>query len=240
MGAVKVIINKELKVAFNSLLIYIAYTAFLGVTGFVCWFSGKNIFSSGQASLSNLFNVFYWTLFFLIPALTMKSISEERKEGTFELLFSKPIKTGQVIMGKFLAILLQVVICLTLTLPYYITIASLGNVDHAVGFCGYLGLILVSGCYISIGMFASSLTPNTIVAFFITFAIETGSCFYLNSLRNYGVPGFMAALFTYLSIGEHFDAIPRGVIDTKDLVYFISVIIIFLALAKHYISKNRF
>lgn len=143
MGAVKVIINKELKVAFNSLLIYIAYTAFLGVTGFVCWFSGKNIFSSGQASLSNLFNVFYWTLFFLIPALTMKSISEERKEGTFELLFSKPIKTGQVIMGKFLAILLQVVICLALTLPYYITIASLGNVDHAVGFCGYLGLILV-------------------------------------------------------------------------------------------------
>ena len=79
MGAVKVIINKELKVAFNSLLIYIAYTAFLCVTGFVCWFSGKNIFSSGQASLSNLFNVFYWTLFFLIPALTMKSISENAR-----------------------------------------------------------------------------------------------------------------------------------------------------------------
>lgn len=102
MGAVKVIINKELKVAFNSLLIYIAYTAFLCVTGFACWFSGKNIFSSGQASLSNLFNVFYWTLFFLIPALTMKSISEERKDGTFELLFSKPIKTWQLIMGKSL------------------------------------------------------------------------------------------------------------------------------------------
>ena len=209
MGAVKVIINKELKVAFNSLLIYIAYTAFLGVTGFVCWFSGKNIFSSGQASLSNLFNVFYWTLFFLIPALTMKSISEERKEGTFELLFSK-------------------------------TITSLGNVDHAVGFCGYLGLILVSGCYISIGMFASSLTPNTIVAFFITFAIETGFVLLFEFIAELWGSGFMAALFTYLSIGEHFDAIPRGVIDTKDLVYFISVIIIFLALAKHYISKNRF
>ena len=176
MGAVKVIINKELKVAFNSLLIYIAYTAFLCVTGFVCWFSGKNIFSSGQASLSNLFNVFYWTLFFLIPALTMKSISEERKDGTFELLFSKPIKTWQLIMGKFFAILLQVVICLALTLPYYITIASLGNVDHAVGFCGYLGLILVCGCYISIGMFASSL-------------LKSDSWFYLNSLQNYGVPG---------------------------------------------------
>ena len=240
MGAVKVIINKELKVAFNSLLIYIAYTAFLCVTGFVCWFSGKNIFSSGQASLSNLFNVFYWTLFFLIPALTMKSISEERKEGTFELLFSKPIKTWQLIMGKFFAILLQVVTCLALTLPYYITIASLGNVDHAVGFCGYLGLILVSGCYISIGMFASSLTPNTIVAFFITFAIEIGFVFLFEFIAELWGAGFIAALFTHLSIGEHFDAIPRGVIDTKDLIYFISIIIIFLALARHHICKNRF
>ena len=206
----------------------------------VCWFSGKNIFSSGQASLSNLFNVFYWTLFFLIPALTMKSISEERKDGTFELLFSKPIKTWQLIMGKFFAILLQVVICLALTLPYYITIASLGNVDHAVGFCGYLGLILVCGCYISIGMFASSLTPNTIVAFFITFAIEIGFVVLFEFIAELWGSGFMAALFTYLSIGEHFDAIPRGVIDTKDLIYFISVIIIFLALARHYICKNRF
>ena len=223
MGAVKVIINKELKVAFNSLLIYIAYTAFLCVTGFACWFSGKNIFSSGQASLSNLFNVFYWTLFFLIPALTMKSISEERKDGTFELLFSKPIKTWQLIMGKFFAILLQVVICLALTLPYYITIASLGNVDHAVGFCGYLGLILVCGCYIS-----------------ITFAIEIGFVVLFEFIAELWGSGFMAALFTYLSIGEHFDAIPRGVIDTKDLIYFISVIIIFLALARHYICKNRF
>ena len=179
MGAVKVIINKELKVAFNSLLIYIAYTAFLCVTGFVCWFSGKNIFSSGQASLSNLFNVFYWTLFFLIPALTMKSISEERKDGTFELLFSKPIKTWQLIMGKF-------------------------------------------------------------VAFFITFAIEIGFVVLFEFIAELWGSGFMAALFTYLSIGEHFDAIPRGVIDTKDLIYFISVIIIFLALARHYICKNRF
>ena len=200
----------------------------------------ENIFSSGQASLSNLFNVFYWTLFFLIPALTMKSISEERKDGTFELLFSKPIKTWQLIMGKFFAILLQVVICLALTLPYYITIASLGNVDHAVGFCGYLGLILVCGCYISIGMFASSLTPNTIVAFFITFAIEIGFVVLFEFIAELWGSGFMAALFTYLSIGEHFDAIPRGVIDTKDLIYFISVIIIFLALARHYICKNRF
>lgn len=204
MGAVKVIINKELKVAFNSLLIYIAYTAFLCVTGFVCWFSGKNIFSSGQASLSNLFNVFYWTLFFLIPALTMKSISEERKDGTFELLFSKPIKTWQLIMGKFFAILLQVVICLALTLPYYITIASLGNVDHAVGFCGYLGLILVCGCYISIGMFASSLTPNTIVAFFITFAIEIGFVVLFEFIAELWGSGFMAALFTYQDYDNSF------------------------------------
>lgn len=240
MGAVKVIIEKELKVTFNSLLIYIAYVAFFCVTGFICWFSGKNVFFSRQATLSYLFSVFYWTLFFLIPALTMKSISEERKDGTFELLLSKPIKTWQIIMGKYFAILAQIVICLMLTSPYYITIASLGNVDHAVGFCGYVGLLLVSGCYISIGMFASSLTSNTIVAFFVTFAIQIWFQFLFEFIAELWNPGFMTALFTYLSMGEHFDAISRGIIDTKDLVYFITMTIIFQSLTRHYICKKRF
>ena len=239
MGAVKVIINKELKVAFNSLLIYIAYTAFLCVTGFVCWFSGKNIFSSGQASLSNLFNVFYWTLFFLIPALTMKSISEERKDGTFELLFSKPIKTWQLIMGKFFAILLQVVICLALTLPYYITIACLGHVDHAVGFCGYLGLIFTTGCYISIGIFVSSLTSNPLIAFFSTFAITIWFQFLFEMLSSWLGNTFIASVFMYLSVNDHFDTISRGIIDSKDIVYFISIISLFLALARYVICKSR-
>lgn len=240
MDVVKVIIEKELKVTFNSLLIYIAYVAFFCVTGFTCWFSGKNVFYSGQASLSYLFSVFYWTLFFLIPALTMKSISEERKDGIFELLFSKPIKTWQLIAGKYFAILIQIAICLALTFPYYITIASLGHVDHAVGFCGYLGLLLVSGCYISIGMFASSLTSNTIVAFFVTFALLIWFQFLFEFIAELWGAGFMAALFTYLSMSEHFDAISRGIIDTKDLVYFITLTTIFLSLTRHYISKNRF
>ncbi len=239
MGAVKVIIDKELKVAFNSLAIYIIYTVFFCITGFICWFSWKNVFYTGQASLSYLFNVFYWTLFFMVPVLTMKSISDERKDGTFELLFTKPIKPWQFLCGKFFAILLQVILCLLLTLPYYITLTSLGHVDYAAGICGYLGLILVSGCYISMGIFASSLTSNTIVAFFVTFAIGVWFQFLFEFIAGLFGSGFIAALFTYLSMGEHFDAIPRGVIDTKDFVYFVSIVTLFLALARYYISRTR-
>lgn len=239
MGAVKVIIDKELKVAYNSLPLYIVYTIFFCVTGFICWFSWKNVFNTGQASLSYLFNVFYWTLFFMIPVLTIKSISEERKDGTFELLFTKPIKIWQLLSGKFYAIQLQVILCLVLTLPYYITLTSLGHIDHAAGICGYIGLLLVSGCYISIGIFASSLTSNTIVAFFITFAIGIWFQFLFEFIAGLFGSGFIAALLTYLSMGEHFDAIPRGVIDTKDLVYFVSIITIFLALTRYTISRTR-
>lgn len=114
MSAVNVIIDKELKVAFNSLATYIIYTVFFCITGFICWFSWKNVFYSGQASLNYLFNVFYWTLFLMIPVLTMKSISDERKDGTFELLFTKPIKPWQFLCGKFFAILLQIIFCLVL------------------------------------------------------------------------------------------------------------------------------
>lgn len=239
MSAINVIIDKELKVAFNSLATYIIYTVFFCITGFICWFSWKNIFYSGQASLSYLFNVFYWTLFLMIPVLTMKSISDERKDGTFELLFTKPIKQWQFLCGKFFAIFLQIIFCLALTLPYYITLTSLGHVDHAAGICGYLGLILVSGCYISMGIFASSLTPNTIAAFFLTFAIGIWFQSLFEFIAKLFNSGFMAALFTYLSMGEHFDAIPRGVIDSKDFVYFISITTIFLALARYFISKTR-
>lgn len=238
MGPIKVIINKELKIGFNSFFIYIVYATFFCITGFVCWFSGENVFSTGQASLGNLFNVFYWTLFLLIPALTMKSISEEQKEGTLELLFSKSIKTWQLIMGKFFAIFLQVLLCLMLTLPYYITIASLGHIDHAVGFCGYFGLILISSAYISIGIFASSITTNPIVAFFGALAIEITFAFIFEFIAGLG-SGFFTALFTYLSLEEHFDAISRGVIDSKDLIYLVSVTIAFLALTRHYVCKNR-
>ena len=239
MNPVKVIIDKELKVIFNSLLFYIAFTVFFCTTGFIYWLSQGNIFYTGQASLGYLFTVFNGVLFFLIPALTMKSISTEKRDGTFQLLFSKPIKTWQLLAGKFFAILIQVLLCLALTLPYYITIACLGHVDHAVGFCGYLGLIFTTGCYISIGIFVSSLTSNPLIAFFSTFAITIWFQFLFEMLSSWLGNTFIASVFMYLSVNDHFDTISRGIIDSKDIVYFISIISLFLALARYVICKSR-
>lgn len=239
MNPVKVIIKKELNITFNSLLIYIAFTIFFCTTGFIYWLSQGNIFYTGQASLGYLFNVFYGVIYFLIPALTMKSISTEKRDGTFQLLFSKPIKTWQLLMGKFFAIQLEVLLCLALTLPYYITIASLGHVDHAVVFCGYLGLVFTTGCYISIGIFISSLTSNPLIAFFSTFAVTIWFQFLFEILGSLLGNTFIASVFMYLSISDHFDTISRGIIDSKDIVYFISIIILFLALARYIICKSR-
>ena len=239
MNPVKVIIRKETNVAFNSMLTYVAFIVFFCITGFIYWLSPHNIFYTGQASLTYLFSVFYNVLYFLVPVLTLKSISAEKRDGTFQLLFSKPVKTWQLLMGKYFAIQLEVLICLALTLPYYITIASLGHVDHAIGFCGYLGLVFTTGCYISIGLFASSLTSNPLVAFFSTFAISIWFQFLFEPISSWLRNTFLSGFFSYLSVSEHFDTISRGIIDTKDIVFFLSTIIIFLALARYVICKSR-
>ncbi len=239
MNPIKVIIHKEINVAFNSLPTYIAFIIFFCITGFIYWLSPQNIFYTGQASLTYLFSVFYEVLYFLIPALTMKSIAAEKRDGTFQLLFSKPVKTWQLLMGKYFAIQSEVLLCLALTLPYYVTIASLGHVDHAIGFCGYLGLIFTSGCYISIGIFASSLTSNPIIAFFSTFAISLWFQFLFELIGSWLNNTFLSGFFGYLSISEHFDTISRGIVDTKDIVFFLSLITIFLALTRYVICKRR-
>lgn len=239
MNPIKVIIHKEINVAFNSMLTYIAFVVFFCITGFIYWLSPENIFYTGQVSLSYLFNVFYEVLYFLVPALTMKSIAAEKKDGTFQLLFSKPVRTWQLLMGKYFAIQSEVLLCLMLTLPYYITIASLGHVDHAVGFCGYLGLVFTTGCYISIGIFASSLTNNLLVAFFSTFAISMWFQFLFELIGSWFRNNVISGFFSYLSISEHFDAMSRGIVDTKDIVFFLSIIILFLALTRYVICKSR-
>lgn len=239
MNPIKVIIDKELKIAFNSVLVYAVWLASFGVTGFICWLSGSNIFYTGQASLGYLFNVFHEVLYFGVPVLTMKSIASEKKDGTFQLLFSKPIKSWQLIAGKFFAILIEILIMLALTLPYYITIASLGHVDHAVGFCGYLGLICASGCYISMGIFASSLTKNPVIALFATFAITVWFQFLFTGLASLLGNTFIAAILNHLSIAEHFDTLSRGILDSKDIIYFTSIIALFLSLTRYFICKPR-
>src|SRR5258708_29761948 len=165
MHAIWTITKRELQSFFDSLIAYIMLVLFLGFSGFFTWLFGSDIFFVGQANLEIFFNIAYWTLFFFIPALTMRLLAEEKKTGTIELLLTKAVTDRAVVIGKFLSTLLLVLIALLFTLPYVITIANLGSLDIGQVICGYTGLLLLSAAYISIGLYASSITSNQIVAF---------------------------------------------------------------------------
>ncbi len=238
MKQIWIIARRELNVFFDSLIAYIMIVAFLGFSGFFTWLTGHNIFFIKQASLEVFFSIAYWTLFFFIPAITMRLFAEENKSGTIELLLTKPVSDWQVVTGKFLATLILILIALALTLPYYITVANIGPVDHGAVWCGYLGLILMSAAYISIGIFASAITNNQIVSFLL--ALFIGIFFQIIfSLLAIGSSGFVAGLFNYLSTSTHFESISRGVIDTKDLIFFLSIIFFGLIITEAAIEKRR-
>ncbi len=223
---------------FDSLVAYILLVAFLGFSGFFTWFYDHDIFFVKQANLQSFFTIAYWTLFFFIPALTMRSLAEENKTGTIELLLTKPISNWQVLWGKFLACFALIFIALLCTLPYYITIIFLGKVDSGVVLCGYLGLLLMSASYISIGIFASSITSNQVVAFLI--ALFTGIFFqYIFGLIGNGLQGTTGEILNYLSMQTHFDGISRGLIDSRDLIFFGSIIFLGLVISEVSLAKRN-
>lgn len=238
MSPVNVIAKRELASYFDSLIAYIIIIAFLGFTGFFTWLYGSDIFMRKQADLAAFFGVARWTLFFFIPAITMRQLAEEKKTGTIELLLTKAVTERQIILGKFLSCLLIVGIALLFTLPYYLTLTQLGKVDHGAIFAGYFGLLLMSATYISIGIFASSITNNQIIAFLLALLI---SMFFqlLFDVMTSGTSGFMAELFSTFSLSRHYDSIVRGVLDSKDLVYFATLTIFWLILAEVNIQHRR-
>jgi ABC-2 type transport system permease protein len=233
-----IIAIKELKSFFDSLTAYILIVVFLGLSGFFTWLYGSDIFFIGQATLQPFFSVAYWTLFFFIPALTMRMIAEENKSGTIELLLTKAVTDWEVVLGKFLACLLLIAIALALTLPYYITVASIGPIDNGAVWCGYLGLILMSMVYISIGLFASSITGNQIVAFLLSLFIGVFFLIIFSTLSN-DFTGIIGEILDYLNLSTHFESISRGVIDSKDVIYFLSISLFGLILAETMLSKRN-
>ncbi len=239
MNTIRILIDKELNNAFNSWSLYIGYIVFFCICGFYSWLSAGNLFYIGQANMMPVFIIINWTQFFMLPALTMKSIADEKRNGTIELMLTKPVKISDLVCGKFLANLVITTLALFLTLPYYITLASLGQVDHGAIVLGYLGLIQMSACYISIGLFSSALSRTPVSAFFISFGI--GLCFQLlfGILANQVGNGFWADLFGYLSMEEHFDSLSRGILDSRDIIYFASIITIFLSLTRFLICKSK-
>ncbi len=233
-----IIAKRELRSFFDSLMAYVMITLFLGFSGFFTWLFGSDVFLVNQASLQSFFGIAFWSLFFFIPAVTMGLLAEERKSGTLELLVTKPVTDRQIIAGKFLAAFLLICITLALTLPYYLTVASIGKIDHSAVFMGYLGLLFMSAAYISIGMFASSITGNQIVAFLI--ALFLGIFFHLIfGLLAGSASGWLSAVLNYLSLSTHYESMARGVIDTKDLIYFGSIMILSLTGTELALSKRN-
>ncbi len=238
MKKIWIIAVRELKSFFDSLTAYILIVVFLGLSGFFTWLFGSDIFFIGQATLQPFFSVAYWTLFFFTPALTMRMLAEENKSGTIELLLTKAVTDWQVILGKFLACLMLIGIALLLTLPYYISVWALGPIDHGAVWCGYLGLILMSSAYISIGLFASSVTNNQIVAFLMSLFIGVFFLIIFSELAS-GFTGLSGEILNYLSLSAHFDSISRGVVDSKDVIFFLSISIFGLILAESSLSKRN-
>ena len=232
-----IIAKKELASYFDSLVAYIMLVLFLGLTGFFTWLFGMDVFIRKQADLSAFFSIAQIALLIFIPAITMKMIAEEKKTGTIELLLTKAVSDRQVVWGKFLACLMLVIIALLFTLPYYISISMLGDIDHGASLCGYLGLILLSAAFIGIGLLASSISSNQIVAFLL--ALFAGIImWWIFDLIASTSTGVIGDLFSTLSLRSHYESLARGVIDSKDIIYFLSIAGLGVLLTEVVISKR--
>ncbi|MBL7074705.1 ABC transporter permease [candidate division KSB1 bacterium] len=228
------IFKKELKLYFNSPIAYIVITVFLMITG---WFFSSTLFIVNEANLRSVFGAIPMIFIFVVPAITMRLVAEEKRSGTIELLMTMPVKDWEVILAKYGASLVLLVVSVLLTLAYLITISALGDVDPGPIIGGYLGLILMGGVFLAIGLFASSLTKNQVVAYIISFII----IFILVMLDKIlvFVPDFLVSLFEYLSIDFHFNNIARGVIDSRDVIYYLSVIVLALYLASWSLESRK-
>lgn len=238
MSKIWIVTKRELSSFFDSLIAYVMIILFLGLSGSFTWLFDSNIFILGQANLQVFYAVAYWSLFFFIPAITMRMIAEENKTGTIELLITKAISDSQIVFGKFLACLILVVIALACTIPYYITVSNLGNVDDGAVIGGYLGLVFLAASYVSIGLLASSLTQNQIVAFLL--ALTIGIFFHmLFNVISSSFTGAVGEFFNFLSIRTHVESMSRGVIDTRDIIYFLSIIVLNLIITQVMLSKRN-
>lgn len=220
------IFRREMRSYFNSPVAYIVITLFLLVSGY---FFSSTLFLNNSADLRSLFGIAGFILMLFTPAVTMRLLAEERRSGTIEILVTLPVKDEEIVVGKFLAGFALTAISIVLTFVAYLTVTSLGNADFGAAFGGYLGLILMSGVYVAIGLFTSSLSPNQIIAFIVGFVIIF-AFFMLDKILPF-MPDALTSFLEYLSIDYHYNNISRGVIDSRDLIYYFSMIFFFLYLA---------
>lgn len=236
--------KKELSAFFSSLMGYLTIVVFLVLNGLMLWVlrTSFNVLDYKYAGLDGLFLLGPFLYLFLIPAITMRMFAEEKKNGTMELLLTKPMSELTIIVAKFLAGWTLVLISLVPTLVYYWAVYRLGdpmgNIDTGSVIGSYIGLLFLGGAFVSIGLFASSLTSNQIVAFIVGALLCLFCYMGFDSLYALGHGGF-ALLLRSLGIQAHYQSISRGVIDTRDVIYFLSVIVLFVMLTRLVLQSRK-
>ena len=229
---------KEVKGFLNSLTGYMVMGVFLTLTGLFLWVFpiSENIFLRGFADVNGLFNIAPLVFLFLIPAITMRSFAEERKTGTIELLFTYPLSDMQIIVAKFFSSVFLMLVSLIPTIIYAVTVYLLGypqgNMDAGAMWGSYLGLLFLGSAFSAVGIFVSTMTDNQIVSFIFSVLL----CFLLwlafDFVYSFNVFGKFGYLIRNLGISHHYASISRGVVDSRDIVYFLSVIVLFLYMAR--------
>ncbi|MDR1679968.1 MAG: gliding motility-associated ABC transporter permease subunit GldF [Prevotellaceae bacterium] len=238
-----VLLKKELRSFFSSATGYIVIGVFLLITGLFLWvFPGEyNVLESGYAQLDGLFSLAPWLYLFLVPAVTMRSFAEEKRTGTIELLYTKPVSTLQLVLGKYLASVVLVMLSLLPVVIYYFTVwylaEPIGNVDTGAFWGSFIGLFCLATVYVAIGVFASSVTENQIVSFI--FAMLLCFVFFLgfDLVASIFSSGKVITAIQSLGINAHYESMSRGVIDSRDVVYFLTVSIVFIFATKWIVKR---
>ncbi|MCK5573343.1 MAG: ABC transporter permease subunit [Bacteroidetes bacterium] len=228
------IFHRELRSYFNSPIAYVVIIVFLVIIG---WFFSSNLFLMNVASMRVVFELVPIVFLFFVPAITMRLLAEEMKSGTLELLTTKPVRDVEIILGKFLAAWVLLIAALAPTLLYVLTLTFLGQLDPGPVLTGYLGLVLMGSVYIAIGLFASSITENQIIAFILSFLIVL-ALFLFDKVLMY-VPEGLTSILEYLSIDYHFSNIAHGVIDSRNIIYFLSLLGFSLLLATVSLERRK-
>jgi ABC-2 type transport system permease protein len=236
---------KEITSFFSSITGYLVIIVFLVINGLFLWvFPGEmNVLDAGYSSLETLFVIAPWVFLLLVPAITMRSIAEEKKTGNMELLLTRPLNDLQIILAKYLASFVLTMVSVILTLIFYYSViklgSPLGNIDHGGTWGSYFGLLFLAASYVSIGIFASSLSDNIIVSFILSVLL----CFLLymglNSISDLIFSGTTGNILLNLGIDAHYHSLQRGVIDSRDLIYFFSIIILFILFTRIKMNSRK-
>lgn len=239
----RVLILKEVRGFLGSLVGQVVVVVFLLITGLFLWVFPDNILDTGYADLAPLFFISPWVFLFLVPAVTMRSFSEEKRTGTIEMLLTKPLTEMQLVLAKYLAAVILVLFALLPTLVYWYSLHDLamprGNLDTGGIIGSYIGLFFLASCFAAIGVFASSITENKVVAFMIAVFL----CFFLylgfDLIASFDAFGALEGPIKAIGIQDHYTSLSRGVVDLRDVLYFLGTITVFLLLTRTALQSRR-